>query len=86
LNISGASINFHMSCHSNESAICTTAVLPNVNRYYIQITFHFTTVVIKNLSLMNLHNLCFSVWYHYMLQSYQIIYSNSTGLLMYVLL
>jgi hypothetical protein len=27
-------INFHMSCHSNRSVICTTDVLSNVNRYY----------------------------------------------------
>jgi hypothetical protein len=53
----------------------------------ILITFHLTTVFIKNLSLMNLlvDNLCFSIWYHNMLQSGKNqIYSNSTGLLIYL--
>jgi hypothetical protein len=53
--------------------------------FYILITFHRITVFIKNLSLMDLHNLCFSIWYHNMLQNGKNqIYWNSTEHLIYV--
>jgi hypothetical protein len=38
---------------------------------YILITFHLTTTFIKNLSLIDLHNLSFSIWYHNMLFEFQ---------------
>jgi hypothetical protein len=42
---------------------------------------------IKNLSLMDLHNLCFSIWYQNMLQNGKNqIHLNFTGLFIYVLL